>query len=199
MIRDALTSLAVLASTLLVIFVCSCRAHRTVEVQMVYGSEVGTVVEPVSPELMKLLSDVEALTGYWIKPVRKTGVKVELLDVVPNVQGRAWRILWPCWYFIRSNQDPRILAHELGHVLGLDHHADVGNLMNAKVLAQNPKLTATQRKTMERRAKELERLCWDSAETDLRYASVGDVSTGLLCDADFEAEGPYVETDSDTY
>lgn len=190
MIREYATTAFVLVftalATMLLTMCGSCSYYKTVEVQMMYANETEVVKQPLDSKTYAMLEEVHERTGFWINPVDKAGFKIEIVPGNFRVRGKAWRVLKPCWYFVRSTDDPRVLAHELAHVLGLSHVADKNNLMDDDGNL-GPELKDWQLQIMDENAKTLERLCWDSGETDFRFAEL-EFGSKTLCSLEFKDE-----------
>jgi hypothetical protein len=61
---------------------------------------------------------------------------------------------------IRRDVDPKILAHELGHMLGLSHVDDPTNMMYPSALSAAQAFTPEQQETMRVNAEWMDEHCW---------------------------------------
>lgn len=83
-----------------------------------------------------------------------TAQEAAVLLGLPLEQGPAVRVQWGdppltlddtgCRRLVQSTPDPVMLAHELGHALGLPHHPEPSNLMHRFVGRDTTELTIDQ-------------------------------------------------------
>jgi hypothetical protein len=82
-------------------------------------------------------------------------IVLELVDVVPGEPAGRLLLERSCLRVVRASYSPIVVAHEIGHALGLDHVDDLRNVMAPYVGAESIELSESQRDTMEANARVL--------------------------------------------
>jgi hypothetical protein len=91
------------------------------------------VIRDPSPEMRDLLDDALGRLGVEYDLTSKVAgsVTIDLVEVAEGEPKGRTMIRSGCQRALRSPHDSMILAHEIGHALGLEHVDDTGNLMHA--------------------------------------------------------------------
>lgn len=97
----------------------------------------------LAPDTQLLLDEASAILGVPLVDSPRSGIVLELVDGRGFVMGRAFRSR-ACLWHVRSTYSPQVIAHEIGHVLGLPHHPDRFNLMWKHASADTMEVTDRQ-------------------------------------------------------
>lgn len=103
------------------------------------------------PEALELVAEAGEVLGVEFELVDYYAYGVPILDLLNLAEGEGVLgttfTLDECTRFAWADRDPIVVAHELGHVLGLDHHLDRDHLM-FWARAGGTKVDDTERLTM---------------------------------------------------
>jgi hypothetical protein len=103
-----------------------------------------------------LLVDASEILGVWLEP-GDGPIVLELVDVASGEPAGRVLVNRSCLRVIRASYSAAVVAHEVGHVLGLEHVDDPRNVMAVYTDDESLGLTQEQRSTIETAARELAR------------------------------------------
>jgi hypothetical protein len=128
----------------------ACDDH-VVPVRLSAAGSDGPVLDP-SPRAMEALAGAEEILGleFVIWDHAYGSVTIDLVDVVEGESLGKALLHRRCARVLRANYNPVVIAHEVGHALGLEHTTEPGNLMFAD--PESTDVTEAQFDTMLRHA-----------------------------------------------
>ena len=101
-----------------------------------------------------LLLEASELLGIWLE-AGDGPIVLELVDVAPGEPVGRLLVERSCLRVIRATRSPIVIAHEVGHALGLQHVDDPLNVMAVYTDDESVALTDEQRSTMEKTMRNL--------------------------------------------